>query len=532
MKWLTYVLALISTMAWSDSTIPFVAFHHLGAKSSENTSALYGLARGTSLLVGSSTLPVLSDQQSPTVATYVPGSVTEVGLNNYDNDPVWNYSIQGFKGTAFRGSSCTFSCGSGFTPPVAVSDSSITLKYVMTGGIYSQNGLILSEPFFNYLAQLSAGSNTTITTSVRNQFNEFSQKNTVHKLGDFTLSNMERLEFAIDPISGQITLKTADSKKNCVSYTRNTMPGVLCSIMSYTYRGESTAAWKYTLSLSTSKVNPILYKYYARGLNVEYTFDEKLWTALSNASTGSPAELANNFMEQPQKYGGTANMKMFFPNDFISAVATGGNASDLTDIMTLCISAPYSMINADFCVKPGDGIGIRPIAPDVEITPDNPDYTLDPDGLAGSGKGKIGDSAPIAIPYTITTTAEDPAMAMSVRVTGNSQSLNGHLYCLFRGIADDSAVTVPVPGFMTVGNSKKRYAHNCSGRMINIDDPYHSPQEWNRRDSAVSGLKSWHTPFILEFQMDDPVSLRTYSDGYWDGVVNAQGTIEVSASWK
>lgn len=63
--------------------------------------------------------------------------------------------------------------------------------------------------------------------------------------------------------------------------------------------------------------------------------------------------------------------------------------------------ARQQLAGGGFLLPAGGGTVINPIEPGLEIVPDNPDYTLDPDGLGGSGKGIIGE-APIEIPYTIT----------------------------------------------------------------------------------------------------------------------------------
>jgi hypothetical protein len=108
---------------------------------------------------------------------------------------------------------------------------------------------------------------------------------------------------------------------------------------------------------------------------------------------------------------------------------------------------------------------INPIEPGLEIVPDNPDYTLDPDGLGGSGKGIIGE-APIEIPYTITYSGaqKDAAIAVTVKVTGPTQSLNGVDYCAFSG----NGFTVPIPGNVLVGKSQTLMAHNCKGEVLSI----------------------------------------------------------------
>ncbi|MCP5990478.1 receptor, partial [Klebsiella pneumoniae] len=80
---------------------------------------------------------------------------------------------------------------------------------------------------------------------------------------------------------------------------------------------------------------------------------------------------------------------------------------------SLCLTPGNSSLAADFCFQPGGGLVINPIEPGLEIVPDNPDYTLDPDGLGGSGKGIIGE-APIEIPYTITYSGAQKDAAIAV----------------------------------------------------------------------------------------------------------------------
>ncbi|KQN63752.1 MULTISPECIES: hypothetical protein [unclassified Erwinia] len=524
-------LLAFSTFAVGAVDLPYIAVHSNDARGGGNSIAVYSLNAGTPLLAGPAEYPVLSDNPARTVATYVPASVTEAGIASYDEDARWKYQIEGFSGTGFKGSFCV-SCPGGITPPVAVSDTAITLKYNVLGGIYSSNGLILSDTFLHYLATLPPGAKTTINTSVKGRYEEKSQSNTLLKRGDMTLHNASRLEFVIDPISGEVSLHTANSRNQCTPYTRLVMPGMLCSILNISYQGSMPDLSAGPLKLTASGINPLLTKFNNRGLSIDYTFDEQLWSSLSNATSGSAKQLANSLIAAAAKNGGNATMKVFFPNDFIMAVATQGQASDLTDIVTLCLNPDYSRIGADFCFKPGEGVSIRPIAPSIEIRPDNPDYKLDPNGFGGSGKGKIGDSKPVTIPFTLLTTAKEPAMAISVSVTGSSQALRGQDYCLFRGVGAASNVTVPVPGFLLAGLGQQRYPQSCNGQKIAIPDPSHSPTSWEQQPSGINGYTLWRAPLILGFTMNDPVSTKTFSGDSWDGVVDAEGTIEVKATWK
>ncbi|STQ07823.1 Uncharacterised protein [Enterobacter cloacae] len=74
-------------------------------------------------------------------------------------------------------------------------------------------------------------------------------------------------------------------------------------------------------------------------------------------------------------------------------MAQAGDGNNIGNIVSLCLTPGNSSLAADFCFQPGGGLVIDPIQPGLAIVPDNPDYTLDPNGLGGSGKGTIGEGA-------------------------------------------------------------------------------------------------------------------------------------------
>ena len=104
-------------------------------------------------------------------------------------------------------------------------------------------------------------------------------------------------------------------------------------------------------------------------------------------------------MQRRRKTAAKRTLKSF-AESVNSERGAGGDGSNIGNIVSLCLTPGNSSLAADFCFSRGGPV-INPIEPGLEIVPDNPDYTLDPDGLGGSGKGIIGE-APIEIPYTIT----------------------------------------------------------------------------------------------------------------------------------
>ncbi|WP_075180855.1 hypothetical protein [Pantoea sp. 1.19] len=537
-KALNILLMTLAISAKADETLPFVAFHNSGATLGANSAAIFSLNEvylDSAQLVGSLEYPILSSNTSLTVATYVPTSVNNSGVGRLTDPFVWRYAISNFSDIPFTGSYCS-SCSGGYKPALKTSSSQMTIPYNPIGGLYGKVGLTLSSPFFNKLLSLGSGAIVNISTSpYENEQSDIplsTQNNSLMKVGDFYLDNSAKLAFLIDPITGEISLKNSTTGQRCTDYQYIALKGQLCEVMKYRYQGNSVTPYAGMLSMTVSDVNDALNRFQSSGLTIALTFDEKNWYSLSNASVGNGMIFADSFMQQAAKAGGTASLKMFFPNDFIKQVALSGQESDLTDIATLCISKPMMTIGADFCFHPGNGMNIDPMEPNIEIKPDNPDYTLDPKGYGASGQGTVGSASPITIPYTIYTISEDPAVAVSVRVTGPSRALKGKNYCLFSGSGAAAGIAVPVPGDVLIGASRQKYAHNCAGESFPVAAPATAPGEWLKKDNFnVGALNVWQTPLILEFPMNDPVTTKTYSGTLWDGIVSAQGTVEVSATW-
>lgn len=529
------LLSVVAQAADTAETLHYIAINNNNSSGLSNSSAVYSLSPNNGAqLIGSVTYPTLSDSGLLTVATYVPALSADSGVGTWSDEVTWHYGFTGFNDVGFRGTSCTTCSGVGYKTPVSVSSAQMTVPYNPLGGQYGFTGLVLSESLYSYLLGLGAGQSVTATTAPYKgsaATPTSSQNNVLQKLGNYTLDNTAKLGFSVDPITGEVTLH-GGTGSHCTAYQYIALKGQLCDVMTYTYEGGSVTPYAGTLSMGVSQVNPLLTQFQSKGLNVSLTFDEKVWYTLSNGSVGTPATFADSFLQQPAKSGGSASLKMFFPDDFIKAVALQGDAANLTEIATLCLNKPAPQLNADFCFHPGNGIDITPLANSIEIKPDNPDYSLDSSGQGGSGKGKVGATTPISIPYTIYTSSKDPAVAVSVRVTGPSKAINGQDYCLFSGAGVSSSIQVPVPGNVLVGLSQTSYDHNCTGNAIAVPPPSTSAGEWVKQSSTVStDLSVWQTPLVLKFPMDDPVTQKTFDGGYWDGVVSAQGTIEVSASW-
>ncbi|STQ07822.1 Uncharacterised protein [Enterobacter cloacae] len=107
--------------------------------------------------------------------------------------------------------------------------------------------------------------------------------NTLHKVGTLTMTNSRALDLGIDPISGEVTIVDGSTGATCTKYTRNTVSGVLCELLEYTFVGEDITGYNPGLALTSSRVNGVLQSHMngGTGLAAEITFDESNWYSIS-----------------------------------------------------------------------------------------------------------------------------------------------------------------------------------------------------------------------------------------------------------
>ncbi|MCP5634628.1 receptor, partial [Klebsiella pneumoniae] len=105
--------------------------------------------------------------------------------------------------------------------------------------------------------------------------NKVTTTNTLHKVGTLTMTNSRALNLGIDPISGEVTIVDGSTGATCTKYTRNTVSGVLCDLLEYTFVGEDISGYNGGLALTSSRVNSVLQSHMSggTGLAAELTFD-------------------------------------------------------------------------------------------------------------------------------------------------------------------------------------------------------------------------------------------------------------------
>lgn len=100
----------------------------------------------------------------------------------------------------------------------------------------------------------------TITSTPQiSSINKVTTTNTLHKVGTLTMTNARALNLGIDPISGEVTIVDGSTGATCTKYTRNTVSGVLCDLLEYTFVGEDISGynggWRSPLPASTACCN-------------------------------------------------------------------------------------------------------------------------------------------------------------------------------------------------------------------------------------------------------------------------------------
>lgn len=80
-----------------------------------------------------------------------------------------------------------------------------------------------------------------------------------------------------------MTIVDGSTGATCTKYTRNTVSGVLCDLLEYTFVGEDISGYNGGLALTSSRVNSVLQSHMSggTGLAAELTFDENTRYSIS-----------------------------------------------------------------------------------------------------------------------------------------------------------------------------------------------------------------------------------------------------------
>ncbi len=147
-------------------------------------------------------------------------------------------------------------------------------------------------------------------------------------------------------------------------------------------------------------------------------------------------------------------------------------------------------------------------------------------------EGKVGvDEPDIVFKYIITASGPRNADEVKIRVGGDKEVVNGINYCLFQ--SSDKSTKVVFPSYIQYlksSNTWTKVPHGCGDRAVDLTDARWEQTPWVNAPEEGS---FYRTLVDFGFSMSNPISNFTVDNRIdWEGVVRAQGTIQVEAIWR
>lgn len=163
----------------------------------------------------------------------------------------------------------------------------------------------------------------------------------------------------------------------------------------------------------------------------------------------------------------------------------------------------------------------------LDILPREYSISINPIGASAEQQhGIIGSDQNIEFNYKIMLSAPRMADLVTAQVLGESAKVSGQNYCVFK----ETKYQVAIPSYLsyTAANGAiQNIASACGDPAIPITQALWEEVPWDVNNSGFfysTQLKFW-------LPMNDPISEKTIDGGFWHGVVNAEGEIEVKAKW-
>ncbi len=285
--------------------------------------------------------------------------------------------------------------------------------------------------------------------------------------------------------------------------------GVICKMVSYSLQQTKrvTASLNFRMVVDTAELG-----FTPTTREVMYSGDGVNWTRYSTATTYT------NVFTTTGNY-----VYVFLSGSFFNKVLNSGK--DLTNKDSLFT------FYFDNSITPESGYYQFTASSQLNIIPKEYGISIvSSDGNSHpSRSGKIGDRQPIEFEYKVTTSASRQADSITARVVGDSTTIRGVPYCVFRSV--DGTLQVPIPAWLSWTSSsgatvKKR--NSCGDAAVDMTDANWVQTSWN---AAVDDGFFFTTTLKLQFPMDDLRSQFTLDGMDWMGTVSASGDVEVTATW-
>lgn len=286
--------------------------------------------------------------------------------------------------------------------------------------------------------------------------------------------------------------------------------GLACKMIDYQLRESKIFSTLLTVKM---KINNTMLGFTPAFDSIKYSSDGNTW---NNFDT---PVVYNQIFTTSGKY-----VTVFLSNDFFKqALNKGTNLTNKDGVFTFYFSNSISPESGFYQFTPSTKLNILPREYGISIV--STDGDTNP-----KASGKIGDdSPPIEFEYKVTTSAARQADSITAQVKGESVTLDGVPYCLFK--SPDKSLQVPIPAYLswissTGGEVKVR--NSCSEAPVDMTDATWVQTAWN---ASVNDGFFFTTNLKLLFPMNDVRSKLSVNDEDWMGTVSASGTVEVTAKW-
>lgn len=397
---------------------------------------------------------------------------------------------------------------------------------VTSGSLKWSHGM-MSDAFFLFLEQQPVGASFSLTIdSCQSSVNYnasagerckdqstgawYERKVTHQKAAHLRFINTNALAEVYINSDGIPTL--GEGATDCHVQTIGTANGIACKMVNYNLQTNglsNTSIHIFPAIANASLVSAIKHE------DMQFSLDGNSWKKVNG--------LASYYTFNQLKSSNSIYV-FFSSNLFKNLVKLGLSNIDTANLFNFRFRNLLSPESGWYEFSTSNKIIIKPRDFSVSIISD--DYSSAP-----SREGTVGTSAPdLEFGYIVTTSGKTSADEVKVSVTGPSQSLNGHPYCIFSSA--DGQTKVPFPAhlhFVTSNNSEKSIDIGCDDVWHDMSDALWMSTPWSDSSGDVGVMDKATVKFAIE--MNDPRSLKSVDNHDWYGDVSASGEIHVKATW-
>lgn len=330
---------------------------------------------------------------------------------------------------------------------------------------------------------------------------------TVNKVGHLTLKSTGSLAEIMVASDGTATLR--DDSQFCRLGVVGNASGVICKMISYDLQQTQVVTPKLTFAtiIDTASLG------FTPGITeIKYSGDGQGWTPYAV------------YRPYTQVFSpGGSSVYLFMSNEFfINILKSGKDLTNRDSLFTFAFQNNAYPTSGYYQFTASSQINIIPKEYGISI--------VSSDGNRHPKKsGDIGSNQPIEFEYKVITSAARQADSITAQVVGDSTTIGGIPYCLFK--SPDGKYGVPIPAYLTynsLSGAAVTKRNSCSEQAIDMKSAKWVQTAWN---AAVDDGYFFTTTLKLLFPMNDPISQYTTAGDNWVGTVSASGEIKVSATW-